>query len=132
MAAYPETEPDLLEPLILGKMLEFSKDLAIPLPVCSHEPLTSRLVAKCLDAQFNLHHWAQMVAWTGDPAIDGKPIGWTPSKVVFAPDDAGPGDLTAAAGQWVPQRRMVPRSVPSSAPRRDGAGAGQRADMACY
>ncbi|CAN0044060.1 unnamed protein product [Lampetra planeri] len=54
MAAYPETEPDLLEPLILGKMLELSKDLGIPMPICGHEQLTSRMAAKCLDAQFNL------------------------------------------------------------------------------
>ncbi|XP_078458316.1 WD repeat-containing protein 97 isoform X5 [Lampetra planeri] len=75
MAAYPDTKPDLLEPLILGKMLELSKDLAIPMPVCGHEPLISRLAAKCLDAQFNLRRWAQMAAWMGDPAIDGEPIG---------------------------------------------------------
>ncbi|XP_078739832.1 uncharacterized protein LOC144953140 [Lampetra fluviatilis] len=57
MAAYPETEPNLLEPLILGKMLELSRDLGIPMPVCGHDKLTSRIAAKCLDAQFNLRRW---------------------------------------------------------------------------
>ncbi|CAN0018916.1 unnamed protein product [Lampetra fluviatilis] len=32
MAAYPDAEPDMLDPLILGKMLELSKELSIPLP----------------------------------------------------------------------------------------------------
>ncbi|CAM9320583.1 unnamed protein product [Lampetra planeri] len=90
MAAYPDTKPYLLEPLMLGKMLELSKDLAIPMPVCGHEPLTSRLVAKCLDTQFNLRRWAQMAAWTGDLAVDGNPTGWALSRVILTPDDAGP------------------------------------------
>ncbi|XP_078727283.1 coiled-coil domain-containing protein 157 isoform X1 [Lampetra fluviatilis] len=60
MAAYPDTEPDLLEPLILGKMLELSRDLGIPMPVCGHEQLTSRIAAKCLDVQFNLRWWKQV------------------------------------------------------------------------
>lgn len=132
MAAYPDTKPNLLEPLILGKMLELSKDLAIPIPVCGHEPLTSRLAAKCLDAQFNLRRWVQMAAWMCDPAIDGKPIGWAPSRVVLTPDDAGPGDLTAAAGQWVPRKGTMACSVPSSAPRQDVGGGSRRANMACY
>ncbi|CAM9716759.1 unnamed protein product [Lampetra fluviatilis] len=99
--------------------------------VRGHEPLTSRLAAECLDAQFNLRRWAQMAAWTGDPAVDGKPVGWAPSRVVLTLDDAGPGDLTAAAGQWVPRRGTMARSAPLSAPRRDVGGAGRRADMAC-
>ncbi|CAN0421749.1 unnamed protein product [Lampetra planeri] len=47
MAAYPETVPDLLEPLILGKMLELSKDLGIPLP---------------------------MTAWMGSPTVEGDAV----------------------------------------------------------
>ncbi|CAM9402183.1 unnamed protein product [Lampetra fluviatilis] len=102
----------MLEPLILGKMLELSKDLAIPMLVCGHEPLTSRLAAKCLDAQFNLRRWAQMAAWMGDPAVDGNPTGWAPSRVVRAPDDVGTDDLVAVAGHWVPRRGTAVPVVP--------------------
>ncbi|CAN0181471.1 unnamed protein product [Lampetra fluviatilis] len=42
MAAYPDAKPDMLDPLNLGKMLELSKELGILMPVCGHEPLTSR------------------------------------------------------------------------------------------
>ncbi|XP_078475171.1 uncharacterized protein LOC144736499 [Lampetra planeri] len=90
MAAYPETEPDLLEPLILGKMLELSRDLGIPMPVCGHEKLTSRAAAKCLDAQFNLRRWKQVTAWTGGPIVEGDAAGWDPKKAVYVPDGGGP------------------------------------------
>ncbi|XP_061436496.1 uncharacterized protein LOC133361588 [Lethenteron reissneri] len=93
-----QTEPDLLEPLILGQMLELSKDLGIPLPVCGHEQLTSRMAAKYLNMQFNLRRWAEMTAWTGSPTVEGDAVVWTPSKAVFVPDERGPGDLTAATG----------------------------------
>ncbi|CAM9783859.1 unnamed protein product [Lampetra fluviatilis] len=105
MAAYPDARPDVLNPLILGKMLELAKDMGITLPVCGHEPLTSRWAARCLDAQDNLQHWAHMATWTGDPARDGERKGWAPSKVVHIPDDVGIGDLAAAAPRWDPRRR---------------------------
>ncbi|CAM9373078.1 unnamed protein product [Lampetra planeri] len=64
MAAYHDAK---LEILILGKMLELAKDMGVKLPVCGHEPLTFRWAAKCLNAQDNLQHWAQMAAWNGVP-----------------------------------------------------------------
>ncbi|CAM9489952.1 unnamed protein product [Lampetra fluviatilis] len=42
MAAYPDSTPDILDPLILARMLELSREMGISLPVWSHEPLTSR------------------------------------------------------------------------------------------
>ncbi|XP_078740282.1 uncharacterized protein LOC144953581 [Lampetra fluviatilis] len=127
MAAYPETEPDLLEPLILGQMLELSKDLGIPLPVCGHEQLTSRMAAKCLNMQFNLRRWAEMTAWMGSPTVEGDAVVWTPSKAVFVPDERGPGDLTAAAGQWVLPGGVVSfRATADGSPRRGGSRAAGR------
>ncbi|CAN0415783.1 unnamed protein product [Lampetra fluviatilis] len=54
MAAYPDSSADLLDPLILTRMIELSQELGILLPVCGHEPMTSRWAARCLDAKFNL------------------------------------------------------------------------------
>ncbi|CAN0139033.1 unnamed protein product [Lampetra planeri] len=133
MAAYPVTEPDLLEPLILGKMLELSKDLGIPMPICGHEQLTSRMAAKCLDVQFNLRRWAQVTTWMGSPTVVGGATGWTLSKAVFVLDERGPGDLSAAAAQWVPRGGAEPHSGPPLRDRRDGeGGVGRRADSSCY
>ncbi|CAM9284692.1 unnamed protein product [Lampetra fluviatilis] len=64
MTAYHDAK---LEILILGKMLELAKNMGVKLPVCGHEPLTFRWAAKCLNAQDNLQHWAQMAAWNGVP-----------------------------------------------------------------
>ncbi|CAN0016841.1 unnamed protein product [Lampetra fluviatilis] len=109
MATYPDAKPDMLDPLILGKMLELSTELGIPMPVCGHEPLTFRLAAKCLDAQFNLRRWAQMATWTGDPAVGGHPTGWVPSQVArcgpLGSEEEGRGAFgcfvgTAPGRQW--------------------------------
>ncbi|CAM9379086.1 unnamed protein product [Lampetra planeri] len=132
MAAYPETEPDLLEPLILGKMLELSRDLGIPMPVCGHEKLTSRAAAKCLDAQFNLRRWKQVTAWTGGPIIDGGAAGWDPKKAVYVPDRGGPQELMAASAQWSAHSRPGPRSAPPPRERRDGGPAARRNDIDCF
>ncbi|CAN0419067.1 unnamed protein product [Lampetra fluviatilis] len=104
MAAYPNPTADLLDPLILTKMLELSKEMDISLPVCGYELLTSRWAARCLDAKVNISQWKQMAAWTGDPAKDGEPEGWAPSRVVDIQDDDSNGELAAAAPRWVPQR----------------------------
>ncbi|CAN0417422.1 unnamed protein product [Lampetra planeri] len=132
MAAYPDARPDILDPLILGKMLELSKELGISLPVRGHLPLTSRWATKCLDAQFNLRRWAQMAAWTGDPAMDGQLIGWAPSRVVHISDDAGAGDLAAAAARWVPEQRTESRQKVSSTPHGNVGGTDWRAGMTCF
>ncbi|CAM9403638.1 unnamed protein product [Lampetra fluviatilis] len=127
MAAYPEMEPDLLEPLILGKMLELSRDLGIPMPVCGHKKLTSRAAAKCLDAQFNLRRWKQVTAWTGGPIVEGGAVGWDPKKAVYVPDDRSPQELSAAAAPW-----PGPRAAPPTRPRRDGAPAARRNNIDCF
>ncbi|CAN0336039.1 unnamed protein product [Lampetra planeri] len=88
MAAYPDATADHLDPLILSHMLELSQELNISLPVCGHEPLTSRWVACCLDAKFNIKRWDQMAAWTGKPEIDGPPLGWSPWLVVHCSDNS--------------------------------------------
>ncbi|CAN0339783.1 unnamed protein product [Lampetra fluviatilis] len=62
---------------------------------------TSLWVARCLNAHENLKRWAQMAARTGDPAKDGQPIGWSPSKVVVIPEEAPlMGDVAAAIPRW--------------------------------
>ncbi|CAN0348882.1 unnamed protein product [Lampetra fluviatilis] len=132
MAAYPETEPDLLEPLILGKMLELSRDLGIPMPVCGHEKLTSRAAAKCLDAQFNLRRWKQVTAWMGGPIIEGGAVGWDPKKAVYVPDGGGPQELTAASAQWSTRGGPGPRFAPPTRERRDGGPAARRNDIDCF
>ncbi|XP_061436704.1 uncharacterized protein LOC133361719 [Lethenteron reissneri] len=132
MAAYPETEPDLLEPLVLGKMLELSRDLGIPMPVCSHDKLTSRAAAKCLDAQFNFRRWKQVSAWTGGPIVEGGATGWDPKKAVYVPDDKGPQELTAASAQWPARGGTGPRSGPPARERRDSGGAARRNDVECF
>ncbi|XP_078715459.1 uncharacterized protein LOC144933958 [Lampetra fluviatilis] len=132
MAAYPETEPDLLEPLILGKMLELSRDLGIPMPVCGHEKLTSRAAAKCLDAQFNLRRWKQVTAWMGGPIVEGGAAGWDPKKAVYVPDGGGPQELTAASAQWPARGGPGPRSAPPTQERRDGGSAVRRNDVECF
>ncbi|XP_078449975.1 uncharacterized protein LOC144717990 [Lampetra planeri] len=106
MAAYPDSSADLLDPLILSRMLELSQELNILLPVCGHEPLTSRWVARCLDAKFNLKRWDQMAAWMGNPQIDGPPLGWSPRRVVHCSDDSGDDEMMAAVPRWVPRRRL--------------------------
>ncbi|CAM9659330.1 unnamed protein product [Lampetra fluviatilis] len=103
MAAYPDAKAEHLDPLILSRMLELSQELNISLPVCGHEPLSSRWVARCLDAKFNIKRWDQMAAWTGKPEIDGPPLGWSPRLVVHCSDDSGDDDMLAAA---------VPRRIP--------------------
>ncbi|CAM9740015.1 unnamed protein product [Lampetra fluviatilis] len=132
MAAYPDTTPDVLDPLILARMLELSKEMGISLPVCGHEPLTSQWAARCLDAKDNLRHWAQIAAWTGDLAKDGELFGWAPSRVVHIPDYAGVEDLAAAALRWVLRRRPVGRRDGASTPRGDGDGAAWRAGTTCF
>ncbi|CAM9701890.1 unnamed protein product [Lampetra planeri] len=131
MAAYTETEPDLLEPLILSKMLELSRDLGIPMPVCGHKKLTSWAAAKCLDAQFNLRRWKQVTAWTGVPIVEGGAAGWDPKKAVYVPDGGGPQELTAASAQWSARSRPGPRSAPPPRERRDGGAAARRNDIDC-
>ncbi|XP_061419135.1 uncharacterized protein LOC133349583 [Lethenteron reissneri] len=132
MAAYPETEPDLLEPLILGKMLELSRDLGIPMPACGHEKLTSRTAAKCLDAQFNLRRWKQVTAWTGGPVVDGGAVGWDPTKAVYVPDATGPKELSAASTPWPARSGPGLRAPPPARPRRDGVPAARRPDVDCF
>lgn len=97
MAAYPESSADLLDSLILARMIELSQELGISLPVCGHEPLTSRWAARCLDAKFNLRRWDQMAVWTGDSKKDGEPLGWVPRRVVHISDESSDDDLVAAA-----------------------------------
>ncbi|XP_061430900.1 uncharacterized protein LOC133357125 [Lethenteron reissneri] len=107
MAAYPDATADHLDPLILSRMLKLSQELNISLPVCGHEPLTSRWVARCLDAKFNITHRDQMAAWTGKPEIDGPPLGWSPRRVVHCSDDSGDDDVLAAAvPHGIPGRRL--------------------------
>ncbi|CAM9773884.1 unnamed protein product [Lampetra fluviatilis] len=132
MAAYPETPQDLLEPLILGKMLELSRDLGIPMPVCGHEKLTSRAAAKCLDAQFNLRRWKQVAAWTGGPVKEGGAMGWDPTKAVYVPDERGPRELTAASSPWSGRGGPGPRATPSERGRRDARPALRRNDADCF
>ncbi|CAN0430100.1 unnamed protein product [Lampetra fluviatilis] len=132
MAAYPETPQDLLEPLILGKMLELSRDLGIPMPVCGHEKLTSRAAAKCLDAQFNLRRWKQVAAWTGGPVKEGGAMGWDPTKAIYVPDERGPRELTAASSPWSGRGRPGPRATPSERGRRDARPALRRNDADCF
>ncbi|CAN0117788.1 unnamed protein product [Lampetra planeri] len=132
MAAYPETKPDLLEPLILGKMLQLSRDLGIPMPVCGHEKLTSRAAAKCLDAQFNLRRWKQVAAWTGGPIVEGGALGWDPKKAVYVPDGGGPQELTAASGPWSGRGGPAPRAAPPVRARRDAGPALRRNDVDCF
>ncbi|CAM9440680.1 unnamed protein product [Lampetra fluviatilis] len=130
--AVDATWPDVLDPLILGKILELSKEMGIPQPVCGHEPLTSRWAARCLDAQDNLRRWTQMATWTGDPGRDVEPKGWAPSKVVHIPDDVGVGDLATAAPRWDPRRRPDPRREGSYKPRGADDGATWWAGMTCF
>ncbi|CAN0435620.1 unnamed protein product [Lampetra fluviatilis] len=59
-------------------------------------------------------------------------MGWAPSRVVRIPDDAGTGNLAAAAVHWVPKRRAELRSSALSALHRDVGGADRRAGMACF
>ncbi|XP_061407638.1 uncharacterized protein LOC133342501 [Lethenteron reissneri] len=107
MAAYPNATAEHLDPLILSRMLELSQELNISLPVCGHEPLSSRWVARCLDAKFNIKRWDQMAAWMGKPEIDGPPLGWSPRLVVHCSDDSGDDDMLAAAvPHRVPGRRL--------------------------
>ncbi|XP_078739332.1 uncharacterized protein LOC144952714 [Lampetra fluviatilis] len=128
----PETPQDLLEPLILGKMLELSRDLGIPMPVCGHEKLTSRAAAKCLDVQFNLRRWKQVAAWTGGPVKEGGAMGWDPTKAVYVPDERGPRELTAASSPWSGRGGPGPRATPSERGRRDARPALRRNDADCF
>ncbi|CAN0285915.1 unnamed protein product [Lampetra planeri] len=132
MAAYPETPQDLLEPLILGKMLELSRDLGIPMPVCGHEKLTSRMAAKCLDAQFNLRRWKQVTAWTGGPVKDGDALGWNPAQAVYVPDDRGPQQLTAASAPWTGRGGPRPRAVLPERGRQEARPALRRNEAECF
>ncbi|CAM9674685.1 unnamed protein product [Lampetra fluviatilis] len=132
MAAYPDTPQDLLEPLILGKMLELSRDLGIPMPVCGHEKLTSRAAAKCLDAQFNLRRWKQVAAWTGGPVKEGGAMGWDPTRAIYVPDERGPQELTAASSPWSGRGRPGPRATPSGRGRRDARPALRRNEADCF
>ncbi|CAM9630921.1 unnamed protein product [Lampetra fluviatilis] len=132
MAAYPETPQDLLEPLILGKMLELSRDLGIPMPVCGHEKLTSRTAAKCLDAQFNLRRWKQVTAWTGGPVKEGDALGWNPAQAVYVPDDRGPQQLTAASAPWTGRGGPRPRAALPERGHREARPALRRNDAECF
>ncbi|CAN0375187.1 unnamed protein product [Lampetra planeri] len=118
--------------LILGKMLELSRDLGIPMPVCGHEKLTSRAAAKCLDAQFNLRRWKQVAAWTGGPVKEGGAMGWDPTKAVYVPDERGPRELTAASSPWSGRGGPGPRATPSERGRRDARPALRRDDVDCF
>ncbi|XP_061411280.1 uncharacterized protein LOC133344965 [Lethenteron reissneri] len=80
--AYPNVTQELLDPLVMERMLALAWEMDVVLPTCGHEMKTPLWVARCLNAHINLKRWAQMVAWMGDPAKDGQPIGWSPSKVV--------------------------------------------------
>ncbi|XP_078463640.1 uncharacterized protein LOC144728168 [Lampetra planeri] len=132
MAAYPDSSTDLLDPLSLTRMLELSQELAISLPVCGHEPMTSRWVARCFDAKFNLRRWDQMAAWTGDPKKNGQPFGWTPRQAVQMPDDSSGDDLVAAAPRWTPQRRQgMPRGG-AGRPRVGAEATDRRAAATCF
>ncbi|CAN0043987.1 unnamed protein product [Lampetra planeri] len=64
--------------------------------------------------------------------MEGGAAGWTPSKAIFVPDERGPGDLSAAAAQWVPRGGAESRSGPPLRDRRDGGGVGRRANSSCY
>ncbi|CAM9381358.1 unnamed protein product [Lampetra planeri] len=135
MAAYPDATADHLDLLILSRMLELSQELNISLPVCGHEPLTSRWVARCLDAKFNIKHWDQMAAWTGKPEIDGPPLGWSPRLVVHCSDDSGDDDMLAAAvPHRVPGRRLRDQRGDYAGRQRAGAGSSDRrpTTAACF
>ncbi|XP_078460325.1 uncharacterized protein LOC144724911 [Lampetra planeri] len=128
MAAYPDSTADLLDPLILSRMLELSQELNISLPVCGHEPLTLRWVARCLDAKFNLKRWDQMAAWTGNPQIDVPPLGWSPRRVVHCSDDSGDDEVMAAVPRWIPRGRLRDQHDDTGQPRA-GAGTSDRRTM---
>ncbi|CAM9897266.1 unnamed protein product [Lampetra fluviatilis] len=133
MAAYPDSSANLLDPLILSKMIELSQELNISLPVCGHVLLTSRWAARCLDAKFNLKRWDQMAAWTGDPERDGPPLGWAPRRVVHGSNDSNDDEVMAAVPRWVAKRR--PRDQRDGAGRpRAGTGAADRreATATCF
>ncbi|XP_078468275.1 uncharacterized protein LOC144731181 [Lampetra planeri] len=135
MAAYPDATADHLDPLILSRMLELSQELNISLPVCGHEPLTSRWVARCLDAKFNIKRWDQMAVWTGKPEIDGPPLGWSPRLVVHCSDDSGDDDMLAAAvPHRVPGRRLRDQRGDYAGRPRAGAGSSDRrpTTAACF
>ncbi|CAN0420137.1 unnamed protein product [Lampetra fluviatilis] len=135
MAAYPDATADHLDPLILSRMLELSQELNISLPVCGHEPLTSRWVARCLDAKFNIKRWDQMAAWTGKPEIDGPPLGWSPRRVVHCSDDSGDDDVLAAAvPHGIPGRRLRDQRGDYAGRPRAGAGSSDRrpTTAACF
>ncbi|CAM9804349.1 unnamed protein product [Lampetra planeri] len=135
LAAYPDAMADHLDPLILSCMLELSQELKISLPVCGHEPLTSRWVARCLDAKFNIKRWDQMAAWTGKPEIDGPPLGWSPRRVVHCSDDSGDDDMLAAAvPHGIPGRRLRDQRGDYASRPRAGAGSSDRrpTTAACF
>ncbi|CAN0419148.1 unnamed protein product [Lampetra fluviatilis] len=113
-------------------MLELSRDLGIPMPVCGHEKLTSRMAAKCLDAQFNLRRWKQVTAWTGGPVKDGDALGWNPAQAVYVPDDRGPQQLTAASAPWTGRGGPRPRAVLPERGRQEARPALRRNEAECF
>ncbi|CAM9571439.1 unnamed protein product [Lampetra planeri] len=86
--AYPDVKREHLDPLVMERMLVLAREMDVVLPTCAHEVKTSLWAARCLNAHENLKRWAQMAAWTGDPAKDGQPVGWSPSKVLVIPEGA--------------------------------------------
>ncbi|CAM9783232.1 unnamed protein product [Lampetra fluviatilis] len=112
----------ILDPLILAKMLDLSKEMGFSLPVSGHEPLTPWWAARCLDAKVNLRRWppgretpqrmvsrlaGHLLAWSTSQTTKGKRI-WP------LPHLAGCRD----GGRWCigrePRRRVgIPRGPPT-------------------
>ncbi|CAM9419884.1 unnamed protein product [Lampetra fluviatilis] len=130
--AYPDVKQEFLDPLVIERMLALARDMGVVLPTCGHESQTSLWATRSLNAHEKLKRWAQMATWAGDPARDGQPIGWSPSKVVVIPEEVpSEGDVAAAVPPWNHRRRDGRRRQSIYRPRRDGDLLHQQPPITC-
>ncbi|CAM9299116.1 unnamed protein product [Lampetra fluviatilis] len=95
---------------------------------------TSRWAAKCFQAHENLHRWAQMVAWTGDPSRDGEPKGWLPRNLVVQPAENATSeeDIAAALPVWSRRRGDAAQCQRSWRPHEQEDWMLRRPSLTCY
>ncbi|CAM9886419.1 unnamed protein product [Lampetra planeri] len=68
-AAYPKMDKDVLDTLVLDRMLGLAQELDVVLPASDDDDLTSLRVARCLQAHLNIKRRSKVVACAG-PAED--------------------------------------------------------------
>ncbi|XP_075925358.1 uncharacterized protein LOC142928023 [Petromyzon marinus] len=134
VAAYPDVKQEVLDSLVMDRILALERDIGVVLPSCGHDVQMSRWAARCLHAHESLQHWSQMAAWAGDPARDGEPKGWSPTKVMDIPPEhaTAEGDLAAAVPRWGRGRDDPSQRWRVGGPRPREVGSGWRAAVTCF